>query len=302
MTTSTPHIAKALDTSPLDLAEAYEYCRSITRQSGSSFASAFWLLPAERRRAIHAIYAFCRLSDDIADNPALAGDRSLLLARWRDELEAVYADRSTHPVGIALADTVRRFDLPKNIFDDLLLGIESDLRSESIDTFDDLRTYCYRVASTVGLLVVIVLGCRSPQALEYAETLGIAVQLTNVLRDVSFDASSGRVYLPAEDLERLNIKRTDLASPIPGPELRTVLASYAERARVLYERAESLLPDEYRKDLRPAEAMGRIYAKLLEELHRQRFMNQASPGSPIRLSPQRRIAIAAGTWLGIGRP
>lgn len=302
MTTSVPQAITMDATREVDLASAYLHCRDVTRRSASSFAAAFWLLPPERRRAVHAVYAFCRLADDIADDTALKGDRHQLLELWRAELEATFRGASTHPVGIALGDTIQRFDLPRGIFEELLLGIESDLLEEEIETFDDLRTYCYRVASTVGLLVVRLLGCRSPQALEYAETLGIAVQITNILRDVAEDAASGRIYLPREDLRRFGIKEAELAGPVPGSRLRMVMAFYAEQARILYERAEALLPDENRRDLRPAVAMGRIYAKLLDELHRQGFANKTAPGVAIRLSHAHRLRIAAGVWFGVGKP
>lgn len=286
---------------PMDTTEAYDYCRDLTRRSGSSFSAAFWLFSPERRRAVHAIYAFCRLADDIADDPSIQGDRSRLLDRWRAELDAAYRGTATHPVGIALSDAIERFDLPRHVFDHLLRGIESDLRGETIETFPDLETYCYRVASTVGLLVVALLGFRGPEVLEYATTLGIAVQLTNVLRDVTTDAASGRIYLPREDLERFGIAESDLRLPIPTPELRTLMAYYAEHARILFERADALLPRENRQDLRAARAMGRIYSRLLDELHRQGFRNRRAPGEPIRLSNHRRWIIAAGTWFGTSR-
>jgi squalene synthase HpnD/squalene synthase HpnC len=284
-----------------ELRDAYEQCQKLTRTSGSSFAAAFWLLSADRRRALYAIYAFCRLADDIADSPEIAGDRVALLARWREELAAAYRGDATHPVGIALGDAAQRFDLPQEIFEDLLLGIESDLEAAPIDTFADLRTYCYRVASTVGILIVRLLGCRSPRAIEYAETLGIAVQLTNILRDVTEDAQGGRVYLPQIDLEQFGVDASDLADPVPSPELRLLLACYAERARTLFERADALLPPADRRALRPAQAMGRIYQHLLAELHRQAFVNQRRPGRPIRLSKSRRLAIATSTWLGFAQ-
>ena len=286
---------------PIAVAEAYAHCRELTRRSGSSFSAAFWLFSSERRRAIHAIYAFCRLADDIADDPDIQGDRSRLLERWRAELDAAYQGAATHPVGVALSDAIERFDLPRPVFEDLLLGIESDLRGDTIETFSDLETYCYRVASPVGLLVVSLLGCRSPEVLEYAKTLGIAVQLTNVLRDVTVDAISGRIYLPQEDLERFDISTSDLRLPVPTPELRTLMAYYAEHARILFERADASLPRENRQELRAARAMGRIYSRLLDELRRQGFRNRRAPGEPIRLSNHRRWFIAAGTWLGTSR-
>ena len=279
------------------LATAYDHCARIVRSSGSSFAAAFWMLPAERRRALHAVYAFCRLADDIADDPEVREDRNLLIARWRDELSAAYLGKSEHPVGIALGDAVHRFRLPQEIFFELLHGVESDLRGETIERFEDLRLYCYRVASTVGLLVVRLLGCRSPGAYAYAETLGIAVQLTNVLRDVGADASDGRIYLPREDLERFGVTKESVLAREPSEELRLLLAFEAERARIHFERATQLLPAEDRRRLRAAQAMGAIYRTLLGELHRRGFPCLAEP---IRLSKPRRLAIAAGAWLGVG--
>ncbi len=277
------------------VSDAYRYCQNVTRRSGSSFAAAFWMLPKPKRRAIHAIYAFCRLADDIADDPEIGGNRAALLKRWRDELDNAYLRKAQHPVGIALGDAVHRFRLPEKVFADLLAGVESDLAGDTIDSFDDLRLYCYRVASTVGLQVVRVLGYRNPQALDYAETLGIAVQLTNVLRDIGSDADSGRIYLPRDELERFGVSTDDLQSGRMTDELRLLLSFYAERARDHYERAEGLLPSEDRRSLRPAVAMGRIYHTLLDELHRKNF---PCFGTPLRLSKSRRLAIAAMVWLG----
>jgi phytoene synthase len=276
---------------------AYAHCEELVRRSGSSFAAAFWMFPRAKRRALHAIYAFCRLADDIADDPDVAGDRGLLLERWRKELRAAYRGKAQHPVGVALMDAVRRFDLPEPVFEDLLEGVASDLRGDPVETFEDLQRYCYRVASTVGLLIVQVLGYHNPRSLDYAVTLGIAVQLTNVLRDVGEDAVAGRVYLPREDLERLGVDPASLALSEAGEERRLLMALYAERARIFYERAEALLPKEDRHGLRPAEAMGRIYRTLLGELQRRGY---PCSGETVRLSSPRRLAIAATVWLGVG--
>ncbi len=275
---------------------AYAHCAGVVRASGSSFAASFWMFPREQRRALHAIYAFCRLADDIADAPEVAGDRGRLLSRWRGELRDAYRGKATHPVGIALGDAARRFDLPEEILVELLHGIESDLAGATIESWDELRRYCYRVASTVGLLVVRVRGSRHPQTGEYAENLGIAVQLTNVLRDVGEDAAGGRIYLPREDLRRLGVDAEDLLARRQTDEIRLLLALTAERARLHYERAERLLPGEERHLLRPAEAMGRIYRTLLQELYDHRF---PCLGPALRLSRPRRLAIAAGAWLGL---
>jgi len=276
--------------------EAYAHCAAVVRRSRSSFAASFWMFPKAQRRALHAIYAFCRLADDIADDPRLSGDRARLLERWRAELRAAYHGGAAHPVGIALGDAVRRFRLPEDVFLELLRGVESDLAGACPETWEELRGYCYRVASTVGLLVVRILGAHSPGALAYAESMGIAVQLTNVLRDVGEDAAQGRIYLPRRDLERLGIPPARLRGPRMTEELRLLLALYAERARIHYERAAAALPEPERRRLRPAEAMGRIYRSLLEELQRRGF--PCLQGS-LRLSRPRRLGIAAGVWLGL---
>ncbi len=280
-----------------ELAAAYAHCREVTRRSGSSFAAAFWMLPAPRRRALHAIYAFCRLADDIADDPAVREDRSLLMGRWRDELENAYLGKSRHPVGMALGDAVHRYRLPQWIFLELLRGVESDLNGARMHSVADLERYCFRVASTVGLLVVELLGCSSPATREWAEAMGIAVQLTNVLRDVGADAAAGRVYLPAEELRRFDVSREDVLERRSSEGLRLLMACHAERARLHFERADALLPREARRRLRAAEAMGRIYRRLLAELHARSF---PCLGEPLRLSKRRRLAIAAAVWLGAG--
>ena len=279
-----------------NIAEAYRECAEITRRSGSSFASAFWMLPKAKRNALHAIYAFCRLADDIADDPEVAGDRTALLARWREELDGAYRGKAQHAVGVALSDAVERFRLPEGVFLDLLAGVEFDLADGPIETFDDLRLYCYRVASTVGLLVVRILGFKNPRSLEFAETLGIAVQLTNVLRDVGDDASTGRIYLPRDELERFGVSTGSVLAGHGTDALQPMLRFSAERAASYYERAEDLLPDEDRRSLRPATAMGRIYRALLDELIEREF---PCFEQPLRLSKPRRIAIAAKVWMGM---
>jgi len=279
------------------LTRAYAHCEGVLRRSHSSFAAAFWMLPRPKRRALHAIYAFCRLADDIADDPAVHGDRRRLLERWREELTAAYRGKAEHPVGVALGDAVHRFRLPEDVFLDLLEGVESDLLGRPVETWEDLQRYCYQVASTVGLLLVRVLQYRNPRALDYAAAMGIAVQLTNVLRDVGEDAASGRIYLARQDLACLGVDPASLRAARLSDELRELLGLYAERARIHYDRAAALLPPEDARALRPAEAMGRIYRALLEELQRKGF---PCLERSLRLSRRRRLAIAAGAWLGVG--
>jgi phytoene synthase len=285
--------------SELALDAAYRHCAEITRASGSSFLAAFWMFPRPERRALHAIYAFCRLADDIADDESVRGDRQKLIGEWRRVLDGAYAGTAEHPVGMALGDSARRFQLRKEWFDGLLSGVESDLRGDAITCFADLEHYCWCVASTIGLLIVAVRGMRGPAVEEYATTLGIAVQLTNVLRDVGADARAGRVYLAADDLQRLGVKPEQLAGPELTEPIRLLLALYAERARIRYERARALLPPELRRAARPAEAMGAIYRELLERLQRAGFPCLTST---LRLGSRERLAIAARVWMGAGAP
>jgi len=279
-----------------DIAEAYRECVDITRRSGSSFASAFWMLPRKKRNALHAIYAFCRLADDIADDPEIAGDRTALLARWREELDDAFRGRAQHAVGVALSDAIQSYRFPKQVFADLLDGVEFDLAEEPIETFDDLRLYCYRVASTVGLLVVRILGFENPRSLEFAEALGIAVQLTNVLRDVGDDARTGRIYLPSDELVRFGVSAESVFAGEVTDALQLMLSFNARRAASYYESAEQLLPEEDRRALRPATAMGRIYRALLDELIERQF---PCFEQPVRISKPRRVAIAAKVWMGM---
>ncbi|HEU4429675.1 MAG TPA: squalene/phytoene synthase family protein [Myxococcota bacterium] len=276
---------------------AYRHCAAITRASGSSFLAAFWMFPREQRRALHAIYAFCRLADDIADDEAVRGDRVKLIGEWRRVLEEAYLGKSDHPVGIALGDAAQRFRLREQWLQDLLSGVEADLRGEPIARFRDLEHYCYCVASTIGLLVVAVRGLGGPAVQEYAYTLGVAVQLTNVLRDVGADARAGRVYLAAEDLARLGVAPAELAHGELTEPIRLLLALYAERARIRYERAQRALPLELRRSARPAQAMGAIYRAQLELLQRAGFPCLTQT---LRLSRRTRLGIAARVWLGAG--
>jgi phytoene synthase len=277
--------------------DAYAHCAGIARRSGSSFLAAFWMFPREQRRALHAVYAFCRLVDDIADDPALRGDRGMLLERWHEELIDAYRGKARHPVGIALGDAVHRFALPEQCFLDLLAGIESDLRGEEFATFAELERYCYRVASTIGLIVCGVRGLRGERVRDYAVNLGIAVQLTNVLRDVGEDAAAGRVYLAREDREAYGVTAAALREQTGNERLARLLALYAARARTRYARAQLALAPELRRTLRPAQAMGAIYRELLDALERRDFPRH---GPALRLSRPRRVAIAAREWLGFG--
>ncbi|MHB8382430.1 MAG: presqualene diphosphate synthase HpnD [Candidatus Binataceae bacterium] len=244
------------------LAADYERCAEILRRSNSSFLYPFKLLPLERRRALYAVYAFCRFVDDIADDESIR-EPAALLRRWREELGRVYGGVPTRPISRALADAAARFSIPPEYFEEVIAGVEMDLSRKRYSTFLELRQYCYRVASAVGLICIEVFGYRNPDAKVYAENLGIALQLTNILRDVREDAGRGRIYLPLEDLERFGVTEDEILRGVYNDAFVRLMEFEANRAREYYEAAERALPAEDRSTLLTAEAMRLIYGSLL---------------------------------------
>jgi len=277
---------------PAALAAAQEYCHDVTRRSGSSFYTAFRLLPPERRAALDAVYAFCRFVDDVADDDA-ERDPAALLARWRTELDAVFAGTARHPIGVALADAVRRFDLPREPFAELIAGVEMDLTRRRYATFEELYRYCYRVASTVGLLCVAIFGHANRSARDYAVDLGIAFQLTNILRDVGEDARRGRIYLPLDDLAQFGCPEEALLRAQWTPAVGALLAFECGRARAYYLRARAALAPEDRRPLAPAEAMRLIYERLLQRIESRRF---DVFGARVTLPRYEKLGLALAAW------
>jgi phytoene synthase len=245
------------------LVAAYAECARVTRESASSFAQAFRLLPEERRRGLEALYAFCRVVDDAADE---GGDGAAALAAWRAELGRALGGTATHPVAVALGDTVRRFGVPARHLEEILTGVEMDLRRRRYETFDELRRYCYHVAAAVGLASLPILGCRSERSRAYAEALGVALQLTNILRDLAEDAERGRIYLPLEDLRRFGYRERDLLTHTRGAAFRALVAFECERARALYRAARAAVTPADRRALAPAEGMRLVYQRLLARI------------------------------------
>ena len=248
----------------------YEHCVQVTRRSRSSFYYAFILLPTERRRALYAVYAFCRFIDDIADDESIR-EPALLLKRWREELDRVYAGVPTRALSRALADSARRFKIPRELFEEIINGVEMDLSRKRYQTWEELRPYCYRVASALGLICIEIFGYRNPSAKQYAENLGLALQLTNILRDVREDAERGRIYLPLEDLARFNVSEEEILGGVYSPNFVRLMDFEARRARELYALAQSELALEDRATLLTAEAMRLIYAALLERIIKSNY-------------------------------
>ena len=248
----------------------YERCAEITRRSRSSFYYAFILLTAERRRALNAVYAFCRFIDDIADDESIR-EPAALLTRWREELDRVYAGVPTRALSRALADSARRFAIPRVHFEEIIAGVEMDLSRTRYQTFEDLRPYCYRVASALGLICIEIFGYRNPSAKTYAENLGLALQLTNILRDVREDAARGRIYLPLEDLARFNVSEDEILGGVYSSNFVSLMDFEAKRAQELYAAAQIALAAEDRSTLLTAEAMRLIYGALLERIIKSNY-------------------------------
>jgi phytoene synthase len=241
----------------------------------TNFYYSFLVLPPRKRHAIVAVWDFCRAVDDAVDEVAPGANMEMRaaaqLAIWRDELKACYDEGALGPVtpqGKALQVHVREFNLPRTPFEDLIDGVAMDLTCASYKTFESLAEYCRRVASTVGLTCVEIFGYRDPKAREYAVNLGLALQLTNIIRDVATDLERGRIYLPAEDLTRFGVTEEALRKGVVTPQVRALLEFECVRARDYYRRAAACLPPTDARSLVAAEIMGGIYFEILERIER----------------------------------
>jgi phytoene synthase len=271
-----------------------EYCQQKAAASGSSFYYSFLFLPQERRRAITALYAFCREVDDVVDeceDPQLA---AIKLAWWRAEIGELYNGRPQHPVTRALQALRPRFDLPQERLLEIIDGMEMDLRQTRYADFAALSLYCYRVASVVGLLAAEIFGYGDERTQKYAHDLGLAFQLTNIIRDVGEDARRGRIYLPMDELARFDVSPTDILAARHTNEFQRLMEFQIERAEAYYTQALSQLPDADRKTQAPGLVMAAIYRALLDEIKRDscRVLNQRTS-----LTPLRKLWIAWRTWV-----
>ncbi|HEV7499540.1 MAG TPA: presqualene diphosphate synthase HpnD [Vicinamibacteria bacterium] len=262
----------------------------ITRQSGTSFYYAFRILPAAKRRAIFALYSFCRVVDDCVDEADGEGEAGL--HRWLDEAHRCYAGEPTTELGRELAEAVHEFPIPRACFEQIVEGCRMDLTTRRYATFFLLRTYCEKVASAVGLASIEIFEYRDPGTRAYAVELGVALQLTNILRDVATDAARGRLYLPLEDLARFGVAEDELLDAPSHPrrrEVTSLLAFEGARASEHYARAAALLPPADRRAMASAEVMAAVYRALLDEMGRRGY----PIGPRLRLSTARRLWVAA---------
>jgi 15-cis-phytoene synthase len=255
----------------ITVGDSYAECNRIARGAHSSFYLAFFGLPRDKRNALFALYAFMRLIDNVSDEPGDLEAKRRGLARWRGMLdEAIAGETSGHAILPALADSITRFDIPTRYFHDLILGAEMDLTVASYATFDQLSEYCYRVAGTVGLTCLHVFGFRDPRDPDLAERLGLAFQLTNIIRDVKADLDMGRVYLPQEDLERFGCTKNDLEGPLTQG-VQALLEFEAERAWRFYEEGVALVGQIDPDSRATLWALVRTYSTLLVRMEERNF-------------------------------
>jgi len=266
-----------------------QYCADKAAQSGSSFHYSFRLLDPARRTAITALYAFCREVDDAVDEVADPDVARVKLAWWRTEVDALFKGSPHHPVAMALLPVVRRYGLPEAHLQTVIDGMQMDLDTVRYLDFAGLELYCHRVAGVVGLMSAEIFGYADPATRGYARDLGVAFQLTNIIRDVGEDARRGRIYLPQDDLARFGVASSDLLRAKSSPEFARLMAFEVDRARSWYDRALGQLPASDRRAQRAGLAMAAIYRTLLDEIARDgyRVLDRR-----IALTPLRKLWIA----------
>jgi 15-cis-phytoene synthase len=271
-----------------------EYCQQKAAASGSSFYYSFVFLPAERRRAITALYAFCREVDDVVDESSDAQLAATRLAWWRAEVANLFAGKAQHPVAKSLQAFKDRFSISQGSLNEIIDGMEMDLTQARYLDWPSLERYCYRVAGVVGVLAAGIFGYRDARTLEYAKQLGIAFQLTNIIRDVGEDARKNRIYLPAEDLKRFGVSAAEILHGEESPAFQALMEFEAARAKAHYRLALETLPRADRRAQRPGLIMAGIYRALLGEIERDGFRVLAQRTS---LTPLRKFWIAWKTWI-----
>ncbi len=273
---------------------ATDIATSITKKSKSSFYYSFNLLPREQRSAIYTVYAFCKETDDIVDTHGQQQDKEHRLKRWSEELRKSMNGGSSYQLLNKLSQTANRFQIPVDHFMELIRGVEMDLEKNRYESFDELYTYCYRVASTVGLMCAEIFSYSRENTKKYAENLGIALQLTNIIRDVKSDLMRDRIYIPQEDLRRFGYSEEDLKQHVYDGRFIALMKFQAERARSYYGIADHYLAREDRKHFFAARIMERIYFNILRKIERNNF--NVFDGK-MRLNRLQQMAIAVNIWL-----
>lgn len=272
-----------------------QYCQQKTAKSGSSFYYSFMFLPKQKREAITALYAFCREVDDVVDECTDLQVAQTKLNWWRSEIDALYQNKPQHPVSKALVNPIKTYNLDAEHFREVIDGMEMDLKFNRYEDFKQLQLYCYRVASVVGLLSAQIFGFSNRKTLKYAHDLGMAFQLTNIIRDVGEDARRGRIYLPLDELATFNVTEDDILYSRESEAVKHLLDHQIERAESYYDRALRELPTEDRKSQRVGLMMAAIYRTLLREIKAdgaQKVLN-----SRTSLGALRKFWLAFNVWI-----
>ncbi|GIK23081.1 MAG: presqualene diphosphate synthase HpnD [Ignavibacterium sp.] len=268
--------------------------KNISKKSKSSFYYAFNLLPEEKREAMNTVYAFCRKTDDIVDENFDSTDLKYeKLRKWRIEFEKSFSGHSDYVLLNKLGTTISKFNIPLDPFFELIKGMEMDLQKDRYKSFDDLQLYCYRVASTVGLICIEIFGYKHTSTKQFAVDLGIALQLTNILRDISKDAKNGRIYLPQDDLNKFNYSESDLFSLNYNNNFRELMIYQTSRAKMYFDSATSHLNLEDKRTMFAARAMQHIYYKILEKIIDK---NYDVYNNEIKVNKIEKVGIALGVW------
>ena len=283
----------------LDLDLAYKECRAITRREAKNFYYAFFTLPYAQRRAICVAYAFCRHCDDSVDQVASSQDKLSALNALRSDLESAYSGSASTPVFLALADVADRFDIPQEYFQEVITGVESDLVKTRYENFEALRRYCYQVASVVGLICLQIFGYKDPDAKPYAVDLGLAMQLTNISRDVREDLDFGRIYLPQDEMVQFGYSEEELLAGVVNEQFIQLMQFQAQRARSYFRSGFQLLPYLSLRSRACPAVLGQLYWNILKGIEAAGYdvLNHR-----VSLSTGKKLRVTAQTWLGVVLP
>ena len=277
-----------------ELAQAYEECRLITRREAKNFYYAFLTLPADRRKAIYVVYTFCRYCDDSVDNVGSLDQKLSMLEELKRKLDLSYRRRATEPVFLGLSDVVQNYDIPQDYFRGVLSGVESDLVKTRYQNFEELRQYCYQVASVVGLICLQIFGYRDDRAKQHAVDLGIAMQLTNIARDVGEDLELDRIYLPQEEISRFGYSEEELRAGMMNDSFRELMKFQAQRARHYFQSGFLLQPFLAPRSRACPAVLGRLYNVILDRIEGANYdvLHQR-----ISLSKGEKLRVTAQAWL-----
>ena len=283
----------------LNLESAYDICRNITRREAKNFYYAFLTLPATKRRAIYAAYAFCRHCDDSVDEAISTNAKLKALTELQINLDLTYSGNASSPVYVALADVAQRYAIPQDYFQEIIIGVKSDLVKDRFQNFEELKGYCYSVASVVGLICLHIFGYEDDTAKEYAVDLGLAMQLTNIIRDVREDLDMGRVYLPQDELVQFGYTEKDLKNGVRNEAFIELMQFQSQRARKYFEQGFKLLPYLSRRSRACPAVLGALYSNVLDRIEASDYDVLESR---VALSAPQKVVITAKTWLGCMLP